>query len=171
MGHTRRGLTSSLFTVIRCTVINMQRRRRREEKAAVRVKGERGRSRFTVTFSPILPKQQQPAVVVGGFFFGRHFMFLNGCHVYLVEKSSFYLEEHIRQMSLLLRLANFIFLFLFCGNGSACGGGKTNKNGASEQEGLFPFCLRHGNTARKNKKVANVPGVIFLYSFFRGKET
>ena len=159
----------------------MQRRRRKEEgeKAAVRVKGERGGSRFTVTFSPVLYRSSNNNRLWWLVdFFGRHFMFLNGCHVYLAAGKKFFLlvalwKEHIRQMSLLLRLANFFFFFsFFCGNGSAWGGGKTNKNGASEQEGLFlPLCLRPGNTARKNKKVANVLGVIFLYSFFRGKET
>ncbi len=100
-----------------------------EEKAAVRVKGERGRSRFTVTFSPVLPKQQQTAVVVGGFFFrsalyvpqwlsrifGRIFFLPLGKNIF-------------GKMSLLLRLANFLFLSLFfAGTVVRVGKGKQTK--------------------------------------------
>ncbi len=141
-----------------------------EEKAAVRVKGERrGRSRFTVTFSPVLPKQKQPAVVVGGFF-SVGTLCSSMAVTYIWPNFFLPLGKNIfGKMSLLPRLANFLFISLFCGNGSACGGGKTNKNGASEQGLFLPLCLRHGNTARKNKKVANVPGVYFPVHFFPGK--
>ncbi len=113
MGHTRRGLPSSFHCNSMYCYKHAEEEEEGEEKAAVRVKGERGRSRFTVTFSPILPKQQQPAVVVGGFFFGRHFMFLNGCHVYLAEFFFAAWEEHIRQNVFVAAPGKFYFSFPF----------------------------------------------------------
>ena len=173
MGHTRRGLPSSFHCNSMYCYKHAEEEEEGEEKAAVRVKGERGRSRFTVTFSPILPKAT--ATGCGGWFFFRSALYVPQWLSRIFGRIFFCRLGRTYSAKCLCCCAwHFFFFFFsfFCGNGSACGGGKTNKNGASEQEGLFlPLCLRPGNTARKNKKVANVPGVYFPVHFFRGKET